>query len=787
MISRLKAALILLFTATISIAGNIETHPTFESCSFYWSPVTKTQEAAILDFRAKGEKDWHEALTPRYFKEESMFRGSIVNLKENTSYEIRISDKNGKVLASSEFTTWKTNLPIGPEINILDRVTKNGILITDKGSPEAWIRFKAPEGTILNGDTFSSSSSATVELKGAEYVILDGLHIKGGHRHGIAVSDSKNIRILNCDISGWGRPGTIQKSPVLYFDPKGNLIIDDCGVYAQNDSGLVVERCYIHDPRSNSNSWRYGHPAGSYAMRVGKMESTVVRYNDFVGSDEHRWLDVIGSRENGAVNGGFNRDADIYGNFLAFPQDDGVELDGGQMNVRFFGNKVEGGLCGVSLRPNLKGPSYVFGNLFVNGGDVDGRAGNVFKDFKNGGTAYYFNNTVFSNGGSGLYKLEGYRMVCNNVVSVSKNLAMSALPPIADYNSNILWSRRQSSNTEFLPGKGKILAEPAFIDVSHGLYGLVNGRDESASGTRLPNFNESALSGKAAIGAFAPGSVLTFPSARPVKFIPDRGQIIFNPHLYKDEIVVVKAISPEFSGRLRIRKNDSFKWFEVSPSEGFLDKNGDLTFKVSLVSANMPYNGSYAGAFLISQDNGLSVPVSIYAWKLGKAEKEISYPADGAVLLEAAHISGTKNLNDKNAVNGKAACIDTKESIWNFKIQHEDDYFILLHGKSPSMPHLSICIDGETFQSQCDFFHESRYLWSGFRNSKQKFKYPKAAWVTPRFGLFHFKPGGHELKIKTNEEFPVLVDQILITPSFKLEHGRLGNFGDIPVSMPASN
>ena len=69
---------------------------------------------------------------------------------------------------------------------------------------------------------------------------------------------------------------------------------------------------------------------------------------NFVGSDEHRWNDVIESSNNSAADGGFFRDSDISGNFLAFGNDDGVELEGGGMNVRFYRNKIEGTTCGIS-------------------------------------------------------------------------------------------------------------------------------------------------------------------------------------------------------------------------------------------------------------------------------------------------------------------------------------------------------------------------------------------------------------------------------------------------------
>ena len=52
--------------------------------------------------------------------------------------------------------------------------------------------------------------------------------------------------------------------------------------------------------------------------------------------ESYRWNDAIEGGGNFHVDGGFNRDADIYGNLMCFANDDAVEIDGGQTNVRVF-------------------------------------------------------------------------------------------------------------------------------------------------------------------------------------------------------------------------------------------------------------------------------------------------------------------------------------------------------------------------------------------------------------------------------------------------------------------
>lgn len=85
----------------------------------------------------------------------------------------------------------------------------------------------------------------------------------------------------------------------------------------------------------------------------------------------HRYDDVIGGGSNGSPEGGFNRDADIYGNFFINANDDAIELDGGQSNVRLYNNRMTMTYCGVSAAPCIVGPSYIFRNVFHDGGDSE--------------------------------------------------------------------------------------------------------------------------------------------------------------------------------------------------------------------------------------------------------------------------------------------------------------------------------------------------------------------------------------------------------------------------------
>ena len=69
---------------------------------------------------------------------------------------------------------------------------------------------------------------------------------------------------------------------------------------------------------------------------VHVVRNTVIRYNEFIGSDAHRFNDAVEGWGNFHPRGGFNQDAEIYGNFMIFCNDDNIELDVGQQNVLCF-------------------------------------------------------------------------------------------------------------------------------------------------------------------------------------------------------------------------------------------------------------------------------------------------------------------------------------------------------------------------------------------------------------------------------------------------------------------
>jgi len=367
--------------------------PTFCSCAV---EVNSKIESPRIEYREAG-KQWikNKALD-----------NNIMGLKEDTAYEVQVFSGN-KLVEKGSFRTWKTDVPVARTIELDPETLETPYLINEKGRENGWIRY-----TIKGGEFYNPNDVATFLVDGAEYVLLDNMVLRGAEesKDVINIKNSRGVRVRNCDIAGWGRVGKPDFTRVEGYAPGNGRIIDKKGKSINGDAAIriskgasevVVERCYIHDARPKTCSWYYCHPAGSEAVWMDRPDhSTVLRYNDFIGADAHRFNDCVEGSGNFYPDGGFNRDADIYGNFMIFANDDCIELDGGQRNVRCFENRFEGALCGVSTQGCMVSPSFVYNNLFSGMGEEFSKSGQTIKTSRNGEGArcYVFDNMMWGRG-----------------------------------------------------------------------------------------------------------------------------------------------------------------------------------------------------------------------------------------------------------------------------------------------------------------------------------------------------------------------------------------------------
>ncbi len=538
-------------------------------------------------------------------------------------------------------------------------LTIGGIEEWAVGTDNGWTRITADTVDTI---TAGSNDDYAVYIDNKRKVILDGITIKGGKKGGIYIGKStEDIRIINCDISGWGRTGDLQivstnedgtVKKVSYIDADGNQINYDAGIFLDGTERATIERCFIHDPAGDSTpwasteknqwrnagglTWESSHPQGVCGIYVNTQNS-VVRYNDIVGNEEHRLNDGIESVNNFSSESGFVSDCDIYGNFISFGQDDGTELDGGSANVRYYGNRITNFFSGISTAGNMAGPSFIFNNVVDNLRDgtnypnfhvkaqtgydrAEGKTDNVGK-----GITHIFYNTFYADNGRRDYGIRCYTpynaVSRNNIIVGGQDRNQITLPAdtvkgvdgadftftsVSSFDYDLLGNHYLDGNkgkVEILAGNEKeenaIYGMPTFNDAALGLFKLSSGSLGYNAPTTVKGFKGSSM------GALDKNSDGLIP-IRPVGAVAD-----------KYTLSITNGSSATFTVRntsgkampFTVETNDTGGTLTVSPSNGKLTAGGSVAVTVG---ANFETrNEGNNGAVFVRFEDGLSIPVLV--------------------------------------------------------------------------------------------------------------------------------------------------------------------------------
>ena len=689
--------------------GEIQTAPTFNSCSYYYHQLNN--DAFRVEYKGAGESRWLHAHTPVCDQPEKIHKGSLFNLAENTEYQIRILAGNeGKVIAQASFRTWSSAPRIARTVDLgkLPHTEQDGIVITEQGTPDAWIRYTAPADWIVKRTLRSADTQkAAIVLKDAKYIILENLTVEGGKPHAILVENCDHVRILNCDISGWGRPG-VQHFPNgeycgQYMDEDGNWIDYDGGIQIVRSFGTVVERCYVHDPRGRSNSWVFSHPTGPQAIVAEFTRGgNVIRWNDFVGSDEHRWNDVIEGIENHTADGGLFRDSDIEGNLLIFANDDGVELEGGGMNLRFIGNKIESTFCGISCGACLLGPQYAIGNLIVHLGDEENAALKYFKNshgMRQTGKRFMYHNTLHDFNLSAIgYDTYGNRTPAdaglgtmrNNIFVQNQSRQSGEWLRAENFNNDLFWINSSQDASERLveafrnygQEKDAHTADPQLVDPATGNYRPATSSPARGKAVEIAGITQAGDD----LGAFF-NNITDIP-LRPLALTAAPAQVNFQATGGAATVTLSLPSDATEPLAFQIRQNNVFDWFTVTPSIGTIAPGETVKLTVTAPPDKIFGRPVFRGAFLVRTQNGLSRPVTVYAKGNytedkrpaaagpntvyinavdGAADTQINIPKEGAYSL-LARITPMRGANPRFdiSINGETATASVGTASWYF-------------------------------------------------------------------------------------------------------------------------
>jgi len=349
------------------------------------------ESTATVKFRAEDDTYWHKGLDLSWEPIYGSFAGSIVYLEANTTYhiEVTVTDAYGDIVEHSFQTTTKPNTPpIDPnKIYYLSEIYSGGQLdleaLNIEGSADGYAKIIG-DGPVIEA---GSDVLAAVNIGNNSYVMLENLTVKGGQRYGIFAKKAHHIWIKGCNVSEYGREAVDIRNGKAYSSPTSNSPINyDSGIYLERSGIAVIEECEVHSPNLGANNWSVGHPKGANALQVWAYHDSdtyrgefIVRNNRFYGTPNHRFNDVIEGRMNTERRGGFVRNSAIYGNYIAYANDDLIEIDGGQQNVLVYNNELTQGYVGISIAPNLIGPSYLFHNYIHDLGDDRGKEWTAIK------------------------------------------------------------------------------------------------------------------------------------------------------------------------------------------------------------------------------------------------------------------------------------------------------------------------------------------------------------------------------------------------------------------------
>ena len=387
-------------------AGSTSLVPTFSSVGVYWSPAGGgSKVTGKVSYRELGSSSWTQG-SDLWFDGRAVadrpaeYRGSLVDLEADTTYEVRLELAGTSTSVIERVQTWSEDHPIGSVVELPATSTKP-VDLQRIGSPTGYVLLTGPNGGPATID-LQGKYDYGVRLTNSAYVVIRGVTITGARHHGIQLGtstsdDVHDIVIEGNDINHWG-----------VKDSSGFGTPMDSAVYSNTSklTRVVIQGNRMTSPNTTANSWSQSHngskhPAGPQGITLLRgAGNNVIRHNDIVGDATHHLNDGMGATANFGTSGFPGRDSDVYGNYIAYTWDDGIEAEGGGMNVRLFDNYTTEvyhafGMAAVSL-----GPLYAYRNVQdVARSDATATYGQAM--FKMGGNTY--SSTFFGDGRTYLF------------------------------------------------------------------------------------------------------------------------------------------------------------------------------------------------------------------------------------------------------------------------------------------------------------------------------------------------------------------------------------------------
>ncbi len=526
--------------------------PTFNSIGLYWKPTGGTASKQVSTaYRKQGSSEWKEAL-PLWFDDNehpsphdrhtAEYRGSIVGLDAGSTYEVKLA-LDGGVERVFTVDTWSEDFKIARTVE-LPPVIGDGYTITEGGSEEGGYVLYVPQGGAEAVWDAQNGSAFNIKVD-ASWVIVRGFTLKGGKNHGIALGAVNNVVIEDCDISGWGETRS-----------SGQAINLNSAIYSSSTSleRIVVQNCDLHHPRSDSNSWsekrpgsNSSHPEGPQGITFKKGKGLFVIRNNRIYSDiDHMFNDGMGETGNFGYGGFPNRDSDIYNNFVSHCWDDGLEIEGADMNVRVWNNYIDMTYGAIGAAAPCLGPVYFYRNVYAVSRKHSGTSANDYRGHylvKLGnekpkytrGRMFIFHNTALQppafepdNGPKSSGAQSGIVFTSSKKTQKNMTTRNNVIQTRDEGNWAILDQKNTYSNDfdyDFYQGRIKakagseqnaIIGTPIYERAADGRLWLAPGTPGHDAAVIIPNFNDDFVGEAPDMGAVETGTSEPKPSTWPV-------------------------------------------------------------------------------------------------------------------------------------------------------------------------------------------------------------------------------------------------------------------------------
>ena len=518
---------------------------TFQSIGLYWSPEGGAEDnPARVQFRERGTGAWRQGLDLWFDPRDGEYRGSLVELKPGTEYEVKLSLASGAT-ETLRTRTWSEKFPVKRVVQVPPGTTQLVIRAEDSGDENGYVVFTAPRGqNVIDQSSVPGNDlhrdNCVIVRQGVHHVIIRGLVLQNCKRAGIMLerqfrpvlaTQTHDVVIEDNEIVGWG--GYDQHRPGTNLPDNDGAV--QCNYYHETDDAkrpdrIIIQRNVIRDPRYTATPWMSGpgkgarrHPAGPQGVLFTQCgRNHVIRYNELHAKNGNHFMDGLGGAENFSTAGFPWADSDINGNRISDVYDDAIEAEGGNRNVRIWGNYMDRVFVAIGNAATATGPLYVWRNVANRMASMYQPEGHPDEEMRgpfikagsnhpkaNGGRAYYFHNTALQpapmkgarygmGAGWGILNSGGklYNVVSrNNIWQVHKEVQIHGQPKYAAivangdlggvdadfdlYNAPIWVAGRSAQRNGF---KGT----PVF----GGPFSLKAGSPGHGTAERIPNFND---------------------------------------------------------------------------------------------------------------------------------------------------------------------------------------------------------------------------------------------------------------------------------------------------------